>query len=529
MENNCYEKIVRDSLQYVACIDDDFVDAYEYSGNDKCTEFTKKMYKTIEQTCGCHVEMLRYYKNIDQTRVVKCLSNKDLLILDWELVGENCIPTLKILAEAGRVKTPFVCIYTNRPDVEIICQIIQGYFSGYSVSVVEELCDKWFEVGIMESDFKTDVLDLFSTEKPNLQKIVRHVKELYGEDTQDLEALEYKKAKSWYPLWLKWTNAILPEEPLPCASKPLNGTMVIGGMIVCCLSKPASNKKEAIDIEKLIPTIASQITNVPNSIFNIVWLHYSNALRYVLQSRSQLFSGIDDRALGYFSKELLSQGECLYDDWMKGLFRDEIMDRLDGIDVRLPGEIPENIKLQYESINPGNIAGALVEFNEKITVNHMYSKSTHKIDFGDVFVTVNGEDNEETFWMCVTPKCECLRSEEKIDNNYLFIRGERMVKPTKALANAESKYRSFIRKGEETVSVEWKTKLISVYFEKGRNVVEGTGTDIKGICSGKEFTYTYLCNVKENYVQRMANTSFAEGNKVGITLAQINKGETAIE
>ena len=342
MENNCYEKIVRDSLQYVACIDDDFVDAYEYSGDDKCTEFTKKMYKTIEQTCGCYVEMLRYYKDIEQTRVTKCLSNKDLLILDWELTGENFMPTLKILAEARKVKMPFVCIYTNRPDVEIICQIIRGYFSGYSVSEVEESCDKWFEAGIMESDFKTDVFDLFSVKKPDSRKIIQHVKEMYGEDTQDLEALEYKKAKSWYPLWLKWTNAILPEEPLPCASEPLNGTLVIDGMIVCCLAKPASNKPEAVDIEELIPVIAEQITNVPNSIFNIVWLHYSNALRYVLQSRSQLFSGIDDRALGYFSKELLIQGECLYDDWMKGLFRDEIMDRLDGIDVGLPAEILEN-------------------------------------------------------------------------------------------------------------------------------------------------------------------------------------------
>lgn len=523
MENNCYEKIVRDSLQYVACIDDDFVEAYERSGDEKCTEFTKEIYKAIEQTCGCHVEMLRYYQDIEQNRVAKCLSNKDLLILDWELVGENFMPTLKILVEAGKMKIPFVCIYTNRPDVEIICQVIQSYFSGYSASEIEEYCDKWLEAGIMETDFKHDVLELFSVEKPDLRKIIHHVKEMYGEDTQDLDALEYKKAKSWYPLWLKWTNAILPEEALPCASKPRNGTMVIDGMIVCCLSKPTSGKAEAVNIEELIPTIATQIKNVPNSIFNIVWLHYSNVLRDVLQSRSQLFSGIDDRALGYFSKELLAQGECFYDEWMKGLFRDEIMDRLDGKDVGLPREILENINSQYGTVNPGNLATELVDLNEKIMVNHIYSNLTHKIDFGDVFVTVSGEENIESYWMCVTPKCECLRSEDKIENNYLFIKGDRIEKPTTALADAESNYRCFIKKGKDTISINWKTKLISVYFREGQNSVEGIGADIKGIFSGQELAYTYLCNVKENYAQRMANASFAEGNKVGITLAQIKK------
>lgn len=126
MENNCYEKIVRDSLQYVACIDDDFVDPYEALMDSEALDFTKKMYTTIEDTCGCHVEMLRYCKDINPDRVTKCLSNKDLLILDWELLDQHYMPALEILAKARALSMPFVCIYTNIPDVENICGIISS-------------------------------------------------------------------------------------------------------------------------------------------------------------------------------------------------------------------------------------------------------------------------------------------------------------------------------------------------------------------------------------------------------------------
>lgn len=519
MENNCYEKIVRDSLQYVACIDDDFVDPYEALMDSEALDFTKKMYTTIEDTCGCHVEMLRYCKDINPDRVTKCLSNKDLLILDWELLDQHYMPALEILAKARALSMPFVCIYTNIPDVENICGIISSYFSGYSLSEVNDICDKWLDAGVMEADFKTDVLDLFPAEKPNLKRIIARIKEIYGDDVQSLESLNYKNPRSWYPLWLKWSNVTLPNEKLPCAVKVANGTLSIEGMIVCCLSKMASQEKNAVDIADLIPSIAKQITNVPNSIFDVIWLYYSNALRTVLQERTQFFAGIDEKALGYVSKELLSQGECIFNEWMKALFQDEIMDRFDGVNIELPPEVLRDIIEKYGDVQPRDFAEALVALNEKIMVNHIYSKKKHNIDFGDVFVTTEG--GEEIYWMCVTAKCECLRPENKIEYNYLFIKGKRMPRAVTALSAAESAYRSFIKNEEELVSIEWKPKLVSVYFKEGDNVAYSVGAKTQGIYKGITLSYTYLCNVKENYAQRMANASFAEGNKVGITLAQI--------
>ena len=64
-----------------------------------------------------------------------------------------------------------------------------------------------------------------------------------------------------------------------------------------------------------------------------------------------------------------------------------------------------------------------------------------------------------------------------------------------------------------------------MYCKSGKNIVNGIGESITGIYRGEKLDFTYVCNVKENYAQRMANASFAEGNKVGITLAQIEKEE----
>ncbi len=524
MENTIYEEIVRNSLQYVACIDDDFVNPYEVQESSEHLEFTKDMYTTIEETCGSHVEMLRYEKEMDTQRIAKCISNKDLLILDWNLVGEDFLPTLRILAEADEMQIPFVCIYTKQPDTENIYQIIKSYFSGYSMKQVEELFEEWTDAGIMESDFKPVVLELFSSEKKNMKKIIQRVKDVCGDSEEALKKLEYKNPDSWYPLGLKWTNAVLPETSLSKAFSTKTGALVINGMLVCCFAKPESHKKEAVDISDLIPAITKEIISVPNRIFNLVWLKYANELRKVLQSRTRFFSGITDSALGYLSKELLDQGETVYDDWLRGLFQDEIMDRWEGADFKLPLEILDDIKNKYQNIEPGNIVDDLAELNEKITVNHFFSNSKHHIEFGDVFVTLNADGQKEDYWMCVTAKCECLRPESKIENNYLFIKGTKIKKST-ALRNAESQYRSFLKK-DEIVCVEWKIKLISVYFESGKNIIDGVGKSITGVYRGENLNFTYVCNVKENYAQRMANAAFAEGNKVGITLAQIKEEES---
>lgn len=518
---NAYEKIVQDSLQHVVCIDDDFIDLYVYTKetDEEKQKFTQNMYNNLKDRCDGHVELQRYYRDIDSITLDKCMRNKDLLVLDWELTGGNDKPVLEIIAQAVVWQIPFICIYTNRPDVENIYPVICDYFSGYTNLSVEEACDRWMDAGVFEEEFKADVRDLFAGSGRRLYELKKRFSHESEEIIKMLKDLDYDKKESWYPLWLKWNNAILPDKPFPIATRLCDKAVIIDGKIIICLSKSGSGAENSVCIDELISSIASHITNVPNSIFDIIWLNYTNSLRRVVQARTNLFSGIDSQALGYFAKGLLDESLESFDDFMKGLYRDEIMERVDGQGVGLPECIIKDIKKEYSEIEPHNYAKQLMELNEKITVNHLYSGIRHKVDFGDVFVVAQ-EGKEETFWLCVTAKCECLR-ENKIDNNYLFIKGMRIKNASTALKNAESEFRSFVKHKGEVVAIDWFGKLRSVYIKAGENIIDGIGTSIMGNYQGNIFNYTYICNLKENYAQRMANEAFSEGNKVGITLAQI--------
>lgn len=518
---DAYEKIVRESLQHIACIDDDFVEPYMSIGeSDKNKlKFSQDMYQNLKCKCDGHVELQKYYGGIEESILEKCMMNKDLLVLDWELTGSNDEPVLQIISKAVNLQVPFICIYTNRQDTKNIYPIICDYFSGYTKLTVEEACDKWMDVGVLEDEFKSDVKDLFAGSDEKLRQMIKKLN-LEEENKRALENLDYDKKEGWYPLWLKWNHAILPDMPLHKARNLSNEAVIIDGKIIVCLSKAGPGAGESVHIDELIPAIASHITNVPNSVFDIVWLNYTNSLRKVLQARSNLFNNIDASALGWFAKGLLDEGIEIFDDFMKQLYQDEIMDRLDGQKVGLPECVINDIKKEYCKVLPNSCLPQLMELNEKISVNHFYSNLRHKLDFGDVFVV--DQEQQETFWLCVTAKCECLR-ESKINNNYLFIRGERIDNQLTALKNAESKFYSFVKYKDEIVAIKWITKLGSVYIKSEDNIIGGIGGIIIGNYQGNTLNYTYVCNLKENYAQRMANEAFSEGNKVGITLAQIRK------
>ena len=198
---NAYEKIVQDSLQHVVCIDDDFIDLYVYmkETDEEKQKFTQNMYNNLKDRCDGHVELQRYYRDIDSITLDKCMRNKDLLVLDWELTGGNDKPVLEIIAQAVVWQIPFICIYTNRPDVENIYPVICDYFSGYTNLSVEEACDRWMDAGVFEEEFKADVRDLFAGSGRRLYELKKRFSHESEEIIKMLKDLDYDKKESWHP------------------------------------------------------------------------------------------------------------------------------------------------------------------------------------------------------------------------------------------------------------------------------------------------------------------------------------------
>ena len=125
------------------------------------------------------------------------------------------------------------------------------------------------------------------------------------------------------------------------------------------------------------------------------------------------------------------------------------------------------------------------------------------------------------YWLCITAKCDCAKPEEKIRNNYIFI-GGRYVGDSVALTKAETDYYSFINSLEQNrenpICIQWCGKINSIYIKQ--NVVT-RGKEIVGNLKSVDKHFIYLGNVKENYAQRMANMAFANGNRVGVSLAKL--------
>ena len=72
------------------------------------------------------------------------------------------------------------------------------------------------------------------------------------------------------------------------------------------------------------------------------------------------------------------------------------------------------------------------------------------------------------------------------------------------------------------VAVKWGSKINSIYIIDN-NVKRGK--IIQGNIRDMQKKFKYIGNVKENFAQRMANMAFADGNRVGISLAKMEREE----
>jgi len=137
------------------------------------------------------------------------------------------------------------------------------------------------------------------------------------------------------------------------------------------------------------------------------------------------------------------------------------------------------------------------------------------IKFGDIFLR---DDNvERKFLLCITPHCDCLHPKENIDDMFHFIEGKQILL-SDGLGKAEKEFISFIYYENHPISIEWHCRPFSIYIPKSKNHVGGAATKVK--IKGAGTKIQYLCTLRENYCQRIANHSFQHPLRVGINFAK---------
>lgn len=523
--NEILEKIVEESIRNVLCVDDGLLEPYEKSeGDEMVFEFSKDLYRGISDNCRCCVTMMQYSKETYEVNLNERLTDKDMLVLDWELDETNNIKTpLNVIYQALENCIPYICIYTNSNNLTEISKSIEMYFSGYDEQEVKNKVERWESEGIMKDVF-LDETNLLYEDKSKFPEIMKKVRE-YCPDI-DCNKCEYNKIEQWFLLYLKWNNYLLPDEVKYRAVRVENGENMlnIDGRMVFVFSKKhkETNSPNSISPELIIPTIAKYITCNPNSIMSCIWLYFSNCYAEAVGRRPQYFKDISYFGFLYYIGGMLTSGDNSLETFLKELFNDELLDIMNSLKIEIPEEIISKIKKDFESgFNNDNNFKELVKINERITINKRYSSCEHKIDFGDVFYCENAESNLCEYWMCISAKCDCARPEQKIQNNYIFI-GGKYVTDKHALKEAERGFFSFIhttdKSKENPICIEWCKKINSILIQE--NLVK-VSTTISGNIRGKERRFTYLGNVKENFAQRMANEAYSYGNRVGVSLVNL--------
>ena len=128
-------KIINDSIRSAVCVDDSFVEPYGLKQKGDIEDIPKSLYESFKaENCN-----LCIYKYVDPESWLKnkefVLKSRDLLILDWLLIGEPAYKeSLNILGEAVRIPGKGL-----KPDQSIQVRRSPRYYHGRQLAVQLEI------------------------------------------------------------------------------------------------------------------------------------------------------------------------------------------------------------------------------------------------------------------------------------------------------------------------------------------------------------------------------------------------------
>lgn len=525
--NEILNGIVNQSIRNVICIDDDFLEPYEdvIEFEKEKYNFSRRMYSAISTSCECAVTIIPYKQEMDVNVINDKMRQKDLLILDWELTKvEDIKKPIEIIDGALSNNVQYICIYTNTHNLTGICETLRLYYCGFSKSEVAYVATQCEEQGLLKDEFVEDIIDCFEKRDGNIKRLKDKAKELGV--TVNVDGIGENSKSLWYKLYFAWSDKLLPEKNEFVASmNEDDGTVLnIAGRLVFVYGKSVEESSEQINKvvpKNIIPSIAKYIVQAPNSVLDALWLYYFNIFQDALYKRTEFFKNISSNAFFYHANKMLrEEGRDDVETFFKESFKEEMTQRIDVKNIAIPEELLQMIVDKGEEVEPTNILNELVKLNERITMNRNLSNIEHGVCFGDLFQCINSEDSMCAYWLCITAKCDCRRP-EKISNNYVFIGGQ-SCSNKHAIGEAEKLYFSYANVGteedEKVIAIKWCSKISSIYITDNKVI---RGCSIQGNIRGVQKEFKYIGNVKESFAQRMANMAFADGNRVGVSLAKI--------
>ncbi len=542
--------VIRNSIRSAICIDDRYAAAYEEDPSGLNVDEPRKLHRSFREDGLCDLDIYRFTTFEETWNGDVMLSNKDLLILDWELDADgNYNNALKILTEVVHSKKiPFVVVYTSTADLHSVSKALVREFSPYNTEVFQAVSSALkAKYSIISDDPDSIEADIFLEE--NTETFYE-----YFFNWNNREETESKLLTSFRQSFA--VKAQIGDAPIKTkvsaavrtiAEQHDDGLLELAMMAMCQESETRSpfrieristaqhafrlngtivlvyhkqGKEDGIRPENLFTVFAEAVVSSPHNYLNILSLELKDRLRESFSKIGTQFSKTDEQAFFYHLENYrtLNNGQdydlrSIYDfilkSWIGELHQQKINEqpsilkfashRYDTLESPPPKELMET---------DSGLIDELIIYCAYVSTSKVADRSDLSLRFGDLFVN---SENPDEFFLCITPACDCLHPKEKINDNFYFAKGANTNK-LNAIQRAEKGYYSFVLTDNGPKSVEWQCKPFTSY------VVTNDINQFKINYCGSEIQLKHLIVLKENYTQRIANESFGYGHRVGIDL-----------
>lgn len=571
------KRIVSDSICSAICIDNAFSEPYTHTENPEDLNFKtpKELYESFrEQNC-----VMDIYKYVDfeswESKRESILKNKDLLILDWELLPKGDPPfkdALEILLEAVKKDSlPFIYIYTQEIDLDKVVLNISSYFSGNSLEELrgkyESLCDRLEDLQEVEN-----ADELLRNMKKKFRKIVigrekvraikgdifNHFKKALESDNIGnfhekffnigKEVLECENdSKLLRSLALLLYNGYFRKTPVPeidiRSIEDEKYVYLIHNTLVKISTKRIPTTEYRTDVvspKEVFSEFSKTVWKRPQNFLALLGLEMRNLYRDSSSVIGKDINEIDENAFFYRQELLESEEKDRFHEFLKNIWKEEVssflleqepllFSVLD--DYKAKNEINEKIK----SLDRSSLLGPLSELNYYYSIIRSKQRNSRKIRFGDIFSIEynkeemqssennkadeeNASNNDYLFYLCITSKCDCIRP-NKIKNSLYFVGGNK-IGLSEGLKEGDSGFISFVKEKKKTICIKWNLTPFTIHIPIKDNEIN---RPIKCIFAGKKIILNHLTFQKEDYTQRIANESFRWANRVGIDFAKIDQ------
>ncbi|MFD1094883.1 response regulator receiver domain [Salegentibacter chungangensis] len=562
MEELTYKKvaknIVKETVASALFIDDKALESFKSRNYDKYkTEHkrTLELYKDFKDH-DCLLHSFKFTKSGWKKNSQFYLRNKDLLILDWQLVGEDHSEALKILEKASAQKSlHFICIYTQEAKDSVKNELNRYFLGRLSKEQIEATQEYFRDTDLGEfweideqdkewEEFEEQINNILNSKKADEKEQVEAFKDKYElEDEQiafikELGSNEKSGFARLRTALRKNSGSFSKEigENSFTPSKEDQWTFYINHTIVKIFAKGD------IDGDQLYESfLDSFLSNEQNIFLSLMGLEMRNRFRENSAFIGKDFDGLSENAF-FHHKQMNEKNGFVFTDFLRDILKDQVASFIYEKDMALFQVIGEYMQDENREnklkdfLKPENKS----EFIEQVfKLNHFYNRlninersKKNFLTFGDVYKTNIGVKkegksvSEEKFFLCITPHCDCLNP-TKIDNQFWFIEGKKVVDTEsakmKVLKNTDGLFLSFIQNADKVEAIYWhnsahECKPRTFFIQDNRLAKD----KLKVYYNHKEYEFEYIETLKENYAQRLANKAFGYPLRVGIDFIKKN-------